>query len=714
MCPVGKAKYYFLTLAILVVCLVFTISNVEQLLRISVLSTYRNGKSVKNVASTSASSCSNNRNVTILLDPARHNLNVLEGLFELPNSTVLELSSTCTPTCLVRIIPGCPYWELETLDCRKKSKTVGGDEFYLTYSDRDLAVAARQSKEPFWMRPASAVAWLVDQNNGRYRIDFQASPLSPQIYSGTGVFSVYFQYTCGIGRMAYPLKETWPHGGQTIAWARSEELPLVPPIRPFELPSERPILFNFSTIVPVGDSLLQQFLAPYGISFDNINMALNSTTLPLWKQQIHNKLVNIRHPFKKAAVIAGSCAWDIFENQNVSTTAIDGSHEWHDHRKALADLFAYVHEDYPETTMFWKSCAGFHIHIPYLFKNHEPAQRMFMQSRLKHMSTSRALSMHQVQKEVIEQAMKNNPGKLHFLDIYPAYYLSADRTRAGDGRHYVHRLNDLASGWFANESRVETLWRERQPNSNALPLIVEYKKGWLEWVNAALFAKVTGRRLQWDREHQLGFNASKGVLFEGNSTHFLGRGYLSKFDRTSISGPVFVSSLYDDTASGSEHLYGMILFRCLQDLSDGEQSGLPLPLNRPTIAIAPFADLRDVEKVDRCLDAELSRILRVSNTETEPGGCEIVFPSLQWAAAMQATVVLRNCTVRVESIDQPHGALRMAAQLVESSDLSSLILSCSASSSNLFLQLLNYMLQNRARQRGLLPVHGGFPYCCLQ
>ncbi|KAL3809247.1 hypothetical protein ACHAXA_007071 [Cyclostephanos tholiformis] len=428
----------------------------------------------------------------ILLDPALHNQNILDGLWGIPDDVAADLFSSCHPTCKVRIIPGCPFWELETFDCQNRRKAVGGDEFYLTYSDRELMTLTDSSRtpdlifapgdetvtvsmgkdSPIWMKSASAVAWLTDMNNGRYRIDFQASPMSPLLHSGSGVFTVYFHYTCGIGRMAYPLKSTWHHGGQTLAWAQSLELPLVPPIRPFEPPPERPNLNNYSTIIPVGDSLLINFLSPLGIKPGNIRMPLNSTTLQFWKWSIHDQIYFNRHGvyprpdlystwdefenrimdkvenLTNTAIIAGSCAWDIMENQDVSTTFINGSHEheWQDHRTALTNLIAYVHEQYPEATMLWKSCAGLHLHISYQFRNVSIV-------RIKHMSTYRAWSIHQAQLQVVQKAKQNNPGMVFFLDVYPAFYLSADRCLPEDGRHYDSGLNTLASSWFVNNKQ---------------------------------------------------------------------------------------------------------------------------------------------------------------------------------------------------------------------------------------------------------------------
>jgi hypothetical protein len=405
----------------------------------------------------------NEHKMEIMLDPARHNnQNVLERLSGVPKAVADNLFTNCQPTCKVKILPGCPYWYLETFDCQNNSKAVGGDELYLTYTDRNLALAtvsdykfqpgARHTINVLGknntMKPASAVAWLVDENNGRYQIDFQASPMSPQSYSGHGFFSIYFQYTCDIGRMAYPAKSSWSTGGETVAWAQSDELHIVPPIRIFEPPTVRPNILNYSTIVPVGDSLLKNFLSPHGYgSFPNIRKPLNSTTLHVWKKIIKRGLNKAKNNDSfDAAVIAGSCAWDIIENQDTFTTSMDiGLDEWKDHREALINLITYVHKQYPGTNIYWKSCSGFHIHIPYLNTN-------ITIPRIKYMSTSRALSIHKVQKEVIatQQAKKN--GNVYFIDVYSAFYLSADRYLPGDGRHFDLGLNAFASDWFTGES----------------------------------------------------------------------------------------------------------------------------------------------------------------------------------------------------------------------------------------------------------------------
>ena len=402
----------------------------------------------------------NDHTMEIMLDPARHNnQNVIERLSGIPKAVADDLFSDCQPTCKVKILPGCPYWYLETFDCQNNSKVVGGDELYLTYTDRNLASAIapdykfqpgarnifKVSGKNNTLKPASGVAWLVDENNGRYRIDFQASPMSPQSYSGHGFFSIYFQYTCGIGRMAYPTKSSWSTGGETVAWAQSDELHIVPPIRIFEPPTVRPNIFNFSTITPIGDSLLKNFLTPHGLgSFPNIRKPLNSTTLHVWKKVIKKGLGKAKNT-SDAAVIASSCAWDIHENQITFTTSMDvGPDEWKDHREALTNLITYVHTEYPGTTIFWTSCAGFHIHIPYLNTN-------ITYPRINYMSTSRALSIHKVQKEVIAEQQAKKNGKVYFIDVYSAYYLSADRCLPGDGRHYDLGLNAVTSGWFTGE-----------------------------------------------------------------------------------------------------------------------------------------------------------------------------------------------------------------------------------------------------------------------
>jgi hypothetical protein len=71
----------------------------------------------------------------------------------------------CSQTTQVRILPICPYWELHTLDQTGAPKDVGGDDFYVTYTD-DAVVKHNNDHHP------TAVAEITDLQNGSYRLSF--------------------------------------------------------------------------------------------------------------------------------------------------------------------------------------------------------------------------------------------------------------------------------------------------------------------------------------------------------------------------------------------------------------------------------------------------------------------------------------------------------------------------------------------------------------
>jgi hypothetical protein len=64
------------------------------------------------------------------------------------------------------------------------------------------------------------------------------------------------------------------------------------------------------------------------------------------------------------------------------------------------------------------------------------------------MSSSRAESLYKVQSKVMKEL--NVP----VLDLYEAYYLSADRSSPGDGRHFDGQFNAFILSWFYPNSAV--------------------------------------------------------------------------------------------------------------------------------------------------------------------------------------------------------------------------------------------------------------------
>lgn len=719
--------------------------------------------------------------MTLLLDPSQqqqqhpatsstHNTNNWTETFVQLQQQEEDSSSifaTCPTTCAVQLIVrnvtttstttiSCEdyttSWELQSLDCQGNPKTMGGDEYYVTFTDASLAATNAHSKdEDVWTQPVSAVAWIQDQSNGRYTLDFQASPMSPSSLpphrnKGGGIVTVYFQYTCGIGRMAFPLKKNWTNGGQSVTWARTESLSLLPPLRPFEIPEHRPNIWNFTNIIPIGDSLLQHFMEVLGMKFTNMNQALNSTTLYKWKSTLRSQM-NFKDQ-SACAIIAGSCAWDIFELQKVRTTTpmelgSSNNHteppQWMDHQLALSRWLSFVHQTYPNVTIFWKSCAGFHIHVPYLHQGHTPGQRRTMDQRLKYMSTSRATSIHQVQMQVVQQAQLLRPGKVHFLNVYPAMYLSADYTRPGDGRHYQYNINSRIANWFLNESITERSWRQRKPKLKMTQTIIvkvptnaaRRSTGWVDWVNAAVIAKAGQHKIVWRRgDEDDGHPSPSGftTIFEGGTDNVWSSFRVLKHPLVKPASQhtrEFVNAILP-SESRQSRVHGMILKHILTELA-GKEDAIKrnvllssLEEGSKILAVAPFSDISLEDRSWKtCLDKIFPSPTSDNVTGTQAEGCSILAPSMQTSRIITDYMASKhiNCNVHVhDAYDDPWHAeetLAIAQQLVKFHEQSSVLLSCSKPSSNLFLRLLNHLLEEKVRQKGELPLEEYINHCCL-
>jgi hypothetical protein len=390
----------------------------------------------------------------------------------LGNSTYERMFSSCSSTCQVQLIPNCPYWELQTFDEHGNPKKVGGDEFYITFTDERRYKNQKHSLNAFHTQPFTAAAWITDLQNGCYRLDFQAAPFTASFGDQVdrGVLAVYFQYTCKIGFMGPVAKQGWKHGGNTVALYKSDVLPIAPPIRAFESPIDatRPQFEDFETLIPLGDSLLQQFLGPLGIEFPNIWKALHMDNVGLWKKELDKEIGKRSKGHlvqETTAIITDSCVWDILEDLNMTSSTLDGSPEWPVHRLALEEFLSHIHQTLPNLTVFWKSCTGMHIHIPILLASPTNKNWDWLQSRVKCLSTHRAWGLYSIQKDIIQKEISRQEEearlpaqhiqRLFFLDVYPAYYLSAYRSRPNDGRHYTNEMNGLAVTWFGNKTLLK-------------------------------------------------------------------------------------------------------------------------------------------------------------------------------------------------------------------------------------------------------------------
>jgi hypothetical protein len=357
------------------------------------------------------------------------------------NSTAGEASplDACPPTVQVQVIQRASGWSLFTIDEKGQNKTVGGDEFYVTYADNASNISTSF---------ASAIAIVHDRNDGSYSLDFSTTPMHPVLpeLSQVGTLTVYLQFTCGIGAMAQPSKHAWKTGGSCMAtWKKNNVTQ--PPIREFSPPNID--LTPYDLVISFGDSLMENMVreAHKGGKFfrnntaykANIWSALNLATLPrvrLRVDQFHGKELNASN---NVALIMGSSVWDILVVDNIQGT------DFKDHLEACRQLLESVRKKYPHVAIFWKSPSASHIQRV----AGSCFNRKACNDGVRYMSNSRALYLYHEQKKIVQEM------GIPFIDLFQAYYLSGDWTVLGDGRHYVDEFNRRVLNWFYNDGRYE-------------------------------------------------------------------------------------------------------------------------------------------------------------------------------------------------------------------------------------------------------------------
>ncbi|CAJ1946670.1 unnamed protein product [Cylindrotheca closterium] len=458
------------------------------------------------------------------------------------------------PTSQVNIISKCTHWILQSLDANGNPKTVGGDEFYVTYHDYLLETTNNvnaTSRPP----PPAAVAKIQDFSNGTYLLKFIESPFLPSWQHGhllNGTISVTFQYTCGMGSWSPPTKERWKSSGAVGVTHSYYPVQLAPPkMQPFEPPtmhmdweessssndskfsaSPRTRLYldwtstsisdseissaklNESSsykephILAFGDSLMQQFVKSWKqTEIPNVGMPLNTTTVKDWIQLLERRLGSklkaltsgSKAETTSVALIVGSSTWDLLEAQSA-----DG---WEDHASAMKTLIGFIQEHYLSKSknlrLFWKSPTAMHIHIPLLEneglqKDDDGGRLTKLNKRIKYMSTSRSDELYAVQKKVCTFL------KTPFLDVYETSYLSAHHTQVGDGRHYDEEFNRYTLQSFFKYTTVEHFWYRYQwkilsnSKSNRILSVWYCPDSWLDAIQAVLLAAVTNRQLEFD------------------------------------------------------------------------------------------------------------------------------------------------------------------------------------------------------------------------
>jgi hypothetical protein len=315
-------------------------------------------------------------------------------------------------------------------------KTVGGDEYYVTYVDGTMLPGTN----------LTAAAFAHDQGDGTYRLDFYESSMNvlPSPLHGHGTLTAHLQYTCEMGRPVNPEKDKWSFGG-ALNIAFSFENVTMPSSKKFVPPnSDKAIdLGLYAHVVYHGDSIMRMLVNKrmggppkrQAMSFKKNAYFLGLGSQSAWNMDtLENMKKKMDYPFlvnkTNTAIILGSAAWDILMNQrpfNMSS-----------HLQACQLMIDHAHKQYPLAKVYWRSATGMQIHEVAKQKDWTHFESMFYASNL------RAQELYLLQKKMIAE---RNP-TVTFLDFYNATYLAADWLQPGDGRHYVKGCNLKMINWF--------------------------------------------------------------------------------------------------------------------------------------------------------------------------------------------------------------------------------------------------------------------------
>lgn len=385
-------------------------------------------------------------------------------------------------------------WRIQTLDAHGIPKTLGGDSFYIIYSEYIDGTDAPNSGTGNQSLSPVAVAIPIDYYNGTYGLDFVSVPfLAPPKHDGQekkGILSIHAVTTCFIGDLHPPLKDGWKTGGQTnVTWTienvsrpsriqdwytdRYQSKQYWESIDPKT--KVRNSLSEFDRIIFVGDSILTHMLwdfnrkeyhpiasemvksgriwegptRPNGKGPIILHMPLSPSTLKNYLAAIDpwvrgglndnqietntTKQNSSTKTVKKKALVLGSAAWDI-----IWPAEWQGPH-FENHLTAVEILLKLLRKAHPEVTLVWKLPYAQHMQVAPEKCFTDPLSSSDQGScvqALRYASRERFEKLYHKQKAFIENKFAGDD-KVRLLDFYEVSYLSGSHWMLpGDSIHY--------------------------------------------------------------------------------------------------------------------------------------------------------------------------------------------------------------------------------------------------------------------------------------
>jgi hypothetical protein len=258
----------------------------------------------------------------------------------------------CSATSQVRILQySDDSWKLVSLDKKGNNKTMGGDEYYVTYADASS-------------RNVTLVAFDHDNGDGTYDLDFSTTPMNLVNISGHGSVTVHLVYTCGVGTMGQPLKDKWRSGAACgTRWTR--ENVTTPIYRIFSPPTDTGIDWSaYNIVIGFGDSLMEGFYKAHGVPDalkllyspnttaygGSPSMELNNKTVDLLMDKLREQDGHFLNQTNVALVI-GSSVWDLLSKDTVDPDFVS-------HLQGARRLVEQLQLEYPNIPLYWKSASA--------------------------------------------------------------------------------------------------------------------------------------------------------------------------------------------------------------------------------------------------------------------------------------------------------------------------------------------------------------------
>jgi hypothetical protein len=358
--------------------------------------------------------------------------------------------SLCPVTSQIKI--NLQDWTVTTYGPDGTVKDRGGDDLFIYYEDPGIGGFA-------------CIARSTDHGNGTYSLEFKNSPyFDPNsTMAEKGRLTVWLEYTCDVGKIMRPFKDSWATNGATLTKWTAEGVPR-PPITVFVPPNaDKAInLGLYRVVMGAGDSVMQHFVSPrfnrfyfVNLAFDrNLADALLSRSVYRQCRLSRGRLGDYyRANFSSVALVVGFAAWELQKpfgnNPFLPGQPYADQDLFPEHIEALTQYINTMRATFPGLKVFWKTGQYPHLHIAARDRGND----WYKIDRLAYMSPYRTYYLYEMQKARMREL------DVPILDVMEASYLMPDHNRAfADTLHYDIPTNGMLVSWFYpngfNESAV--------------------------------------------------------------------------------------------------------------------------------------------------------------------------------------------------------------------------------------------------------------------